>query len=60
MKIPYLLSEFDVKKNNPFSVLLSNEKSQDFAIFLSELIIFLQTRVDECFQGNYQVVRVGD
>ncbi len=58
VKIPYLLSEFDMKKNNPASILLSNEKSQDFAIFLSELIVFMQQRVDECFTGNYQAVEV--
>ena len=60
VKIPYLLSEFDVKKNNPSSILLSDEKSQDFARFLSELIVFIQKRVDESFTGNYQAVEVND
>eukprot|EP00985_Skeletonema_marinoi_P017947 scaffold9962_cov153-Skeletonema_marinoi.AAC.2 len=60
VKIPYLLSEFDLKKNNPASILLADEKTQDFARFLSELIVFIQTRVDECFAGNYQAVEVDD
>ena len=56
VKIPYLLSEFDVQKQNPTSILLSDEKSQVFSRFLLELIVFMQKRVDECFTGNYQVV----
>jgi len=60
VKIPYLLSEFDLKKNNPASILLADEKTQDFARFLSELIVFIQKRVDECFTGNYQAVEVDD
>ena len=60
LKIPFLLSEFDAKKNNPTSILLSDEKAQDFARFLSELIVFIQKRVDESFTGNYQAVEVDD
>ena len=58
LKIPYLLSEFDSKKHNPTSILLCNEKAQDFARFLSELIVYIQKHVDECFTGNYQAVEV--
>lgn len=60
VKIPDLLSEFDLKKNNPTSILLSDEKSQDFARFLSELIVFIQKRVDESFTGKYHAIEVDD
>ena len=57
VKIPYLLSEFD---STTHKLLSSTEKSQDFAKFLSELIVYMQKRVDEIFTGNYQVVEVQD
>ena len=56
LKVPQLLSEFDLKKNNPTSILLSNEKAQDFARFLSELIVFMQQAPVECLAGHYQAV----
>lgn len=60
VKIPNILSEFDLKKNNPTSILLSDEKSQDFARFLSELIVFIQKRVDESFTRKYHAIEVDD
>lgn len=57
VKIPNLLAEFDSKSK---LLLSSNEKSQDFAKFLSELIVYMQKRVDEAFPGNYQAIEVQD
>mmetsp|Transcript_12804 Transcript_12804/g.18368 ORF Transcript_12804/g.18368 Transcript_12804/m.18368 type:complete len:431 (+) Transcript_12804:232-1524(+) len=60
VKIPDLLSEFDLNKSNPTSILLSDEKSQVFARFLAELIVFIQKRVDESFTGKYHTIEVDD
>jgi hypothetical protein len=57
VKIPNLLAEFDSKSK---LLLSSNEKSQDFAKFLSELIVYIQKRVEEIFPGNYQAIEVQD
>ena len=57
VKIPNLLAEFDSKSK---LLLSSNEKSQDFAKFLSELIVYIQKRVEEVFPGNYQAIEVQD